>query len=80
VEAQRDRERAVKFITDNNLTYPALENGADAAEIVGRIFQVSSFPTSFLLDGEGRILYMHVGFAEGDEERLAAEIERVLSL
>jgi thioredoxin-related protein len=80
VEAQRDRERAVKFITGKKLTYPALENGAEDAEFVRRVFQVTSFPTSFLVDGEGRILYVHVGFAEGDEEKLAREIERVLSL
>ena len=79
VEAQRDRERAVKFVTENKLTYPTLENGADDAEFVRKVFQVASFPTSFLVDGSGRVLAQHVGFAEGDEETFAREIERILS-
>lgn len=79
VESQRDRKRATEFIAKNNLTYPCLENGEGEAEFVFNTFQVSGYPTSFLIDGDGKILYMHLGFSEGDEEKLAKEIEKVLS-
>ncbi|MBC8424367.1 TlpA family protein disulfide reductase [bacterium] len=80
VDGRRDRERATKFIAENKLTYPCLENGEGDAAFVYETFQVGSYPTSFLIDGQGRILFTHLGFAEGDEEKLAAEIERVLGL
>lgn len=80
VESMRDTERATKFIAEQGLTYPCLENGEGDAEFVRKTFQVTSHPTSFLIDGQGRILYVHVGFGEGDEEKLAKEIERVLAL
>ena len=79
VDSRRDTERGLKFITENKLTYPCLENGEDDGEFVYETFQVSGHPTSFLIDAEGRILYSHLGFAEGDEEKLAKEIEQVLS-
>ena len=80
IESQRDRERATKFISENKLSYSCLENGDAEAEFVYDTFKVSSHPTSFLVDGEGNILFVHVGFSEGDEEKLALEIERILSL
>ncbi len=80
VESQRDRDRATKFIAKNNLSYPCLENGDGDAEFVYNTFGVTSHPTSFLIDGEGNILFVHVGFSEGDEDKLALEIERILAL
>jgi len=80
VESQRDRDRAVQFIAENELTYTFLENGEGAAEFVKNLFQVTSHPTSFLIGPDGKILRVHVGFSEGDEEKLAREIERVLAL
>ena len=80
VEAHRDRERATRFIAEQGLTYPCLENGADDAEFVYDTFQVASYPTSFLIDGQGRILFVHRGFSEGDETKLAEEIEKVLAM
>lgn len=80
VDSQRDRERAVKFIEKNKLSFPCLENGEDDAEFVYDTFKVTGIPMSFLIDGNGKILFVHLGFEKGDEEKLAKEIERVLSL
>jgi peroxiredoxin len=80
VESQRDRDRAVQFIAENDLTYTFLENGEGEAEFVADLFKVRSHPTSFLIGPDGKILSVHVGFREGDERKLAAEIERILSL
>ena len=73
VEAARDRERALKFIDENKLTYHLLEND-EAKNVVRDAYGVQSFPTSFMIDREGRIMYCHVGFLKGDEEKLEKEI------
>jgi peroxiredoxin len=78
VDGKRMTDLATKFIEKNGLTYTALENGEDEAEVVKNIFMVQSFPTSFLIDREGRVMYSHVGFEPGDEEHLAEEIESLL--
>lgn len=80
VESERDRKRAMEFVAQNELTYTFLENGEGGAEFVESTFRVNTFPTSFLLDGEGNVLFVHVGFEKGDEDKLAREIERVLAL
>ena len=41
---------------------------------------VNGYPSSFLVDRQGRILYYHFGFYEGDEVKLEEEIRRVLPL
>jgi peroxiredoxin len=78
IEEERDTERATKFIEEHNLTYTLVENGEGDAEFVRSTFGVRSFPTSFLIDREGRIVYSHLGFDEGDEQKLAKEIESLL--
>jgi cytochrome c biogenesis protein CcmG/thiol:disulfide interchange protein DsbE len=78
VDGKRMTDLAMKFIEKNGLTYTALENGEDEAEVVKNIFMVQSFPTSFLIDRQGRVMYSHLGFEAGDEEKIAKEIESLL--
>jgi peroxiredoxin len=80
VERSRDSERAQKLIKDNSLTYHFLENGKDGAEVVRKVFGVTIFPTSFLIDREGRVMYVHVGFEAGDEKHLEEQIRELLGL
>jgi len=78
VESRRDTERATQFIEKKGLTYTLLENGEDELEVVDGTFGVRSFPTSFLIDREGRVMYYHLGFELGDEVKMAEEIESLL--
>ncbi len=78
VDAKRDTERATKFIEEKGLTYTMLENGEESDEIVGSMFKVRSFPSSFLIDRDGKVMYFHLGFEAGDEEHLEEEIKALL--
>ena len=73
IEATKDRERAVKFIEENGLTYHLLE-AEEEKILVKKQFGIKWFPTSFLIDREGRVMICHVGFSAGDEEKLEKEI------
>ena len=57
VDGKRQTDLATKFIEKHGLTYTALENGEDDAEVVKTVFGVQSFPTSFLIDRNGRVMY-----------------------
>jgi thioredoxin-related protein len=78
VEGKRDRERAEKFINDKGLTYTFLETGEGKNDVVREDFKVRSFPTAFLVDGQGKIMFVHVGFSRGDEIRLEKEIKLLM--
>ena len=77
VEAMHDTERATKLIEKHGLTYTLLEDHEEDG-IVGDIFGVHLFPTSFLIDREGRVMYYHLGFEEGDELEIEEQIKTLL--
>jgi peroxiredoxin len=79
VERSRDTARAKKLIADNQLTYHFLENGKDDQEVVHKLYKVTTFPSSFLIDRQGRVLYTHIGFTEGDEKILEERILKLLA-
>ncbi|MGD8439445.1 MAG: TlpA disulfide reductase family protein [Holophagae bacterium] len=78
VDGKRQTELATKFIAKHGLTYPTLENGDGDDEVVTSVFKVQGYPTSFLIDRDGRVMYAHLGFEPGDEVTLAKEIESLL--
>ncbi len=77
VEAARDTERAKRFIADQGISFLCLED-RDENPVVTGLFGVHAFPTSFILDSSGKIMYYHLGFDEGDEKKIAEEIEALL--
>jgi len=78
VDAKRDTERARKFIADKELTYTFLENGEDDGDLVGEVFGVYSFPTTILIGRDGKAMFYHLGFEEGDENELEGQIKKLL--
>jgi peroxiredoxin len=77
VEAVRDRERAAKFIEEKKLSFHLLEND-EANNVVRDTYGVRSFPTSFMIDRDGKVIFAHVGFEAGDEAKLEKEILELL--
>ena len=78
VEGKRDTERATKFIEENGLTYIMLEDAEGEEEIAGKVFMVKGYPSSYLIDRDGKIMYFHFGFEAGDEEHIEEEIQSLL--
>ena len=78
VEAHRDREGALEFIAENNLTYHFLEEmEADDEKVVPKLM-TNGFPTSYLVSREGKVVFAHTGFEEGDEVTIEEEILKLL--
>ncbi len=78
VEAKRDTERATKFIYQHKLSFTCLENGEGNGDVVRGQFGVRGFPTSFLVDRQGRVMYYHLGFEEGDEAEIEEQLKTLL--
>lgn len=51
----------------------------DAKGQTPKQFDVKAMPTSYLLDGDGKVLYVHAGFRDADRAGLEAAIENALT-
>jgi peroxiredoxin len=70
------REKTQKFINENNLTIPFLEDVG--AEMTQNVFQAGPFSYTYIVDDQGRILYIHGTFREGDEKKIEEKIKLLL--
>jgi peroxiredoxin len=78
IEATRNEKMAKDFIEKNSLTYHFVQDGQGDKAYVRNTFGIRGFPTSFLVDRNGKVLYSHLGFSPGDEEKLEKEIKGLL--
>jgi cytochrome c biogenesis protein CcmG/thiol:disulfide interchange protein DsbE len=78
VERGDDREGALKFIEENELSYHLVQDKEEGEPVVNGLLKVYGFPTSLLVDRQGRVIRMHLGFDEGDEVKLEEEILELL--
>ena len=72
-------EQAQQFIKENELTYTFLENGEGEENFVHNIFGVRTFPSTFIIDPEGKVRYFHLGYSASIEEKIEKEILSLLS-
>lgn len=79
IEADIDRERALKFIKEKNLTFHFLENGEGENEIVRKTFKVNGLPVTLVLNHDGKVMYFHTGWGDGSEVELEKEIIKLLA-
>jgi hypothetical protein len=68
-------DAAQQVLTDSGVTYETFFMGGDTTDAFG----VSGIPNTVIIDHEGRLMYQHIGFREGDEVGFEAEIELLLS-
>ncbi|MCP4898693.1 MAG: TlpA family protein disulfide reductase [bacterium] len=78
IESRRETERAMEFIQQEGLGFTCVETGEDEADVVSQVFRVEGFPTSFLIDRQGRVMYHHLGWNDGDAEKLEGELLTLL--
>jgi peroxiredoxin len=78
VEGFRMEKLAKKFIEENKLAYRFVQDNEGDDAVVRSIYKVNGFPTTFIVDRSGRVIYSHLGFQAGDEEKLEKEILSLL--
>lgn len=79
IDRANDRARSDSFIRDNQLPFIFLDNGTtEEDEVVASLFGNRVFPTSYFLDGEGKIRNVHIGFEPGDEAGFEVELNQIL--
>jgi len=66
---------AAPFIKETKAAFPVLMDDKDVA---GGLYAIKGYPTTFMIDKEGRIIFRHLGFAEGKEKAMEREIQLLL--
>ena len=70
------RETVAKFVKEKGLTHSIAMKGGKVAK---DNYTVASYPVTFLVDRQGKVVDYHLGFDPGDEKLLAESISRVLA-
>jgi len=76
INVDKKREDADKFLTGTPAKFTV---AFDSAGKVAEMYQPQGMPTSFLIGADGVVRAMHVGFREGDRDKLEAELAAALS-
>lgn len=80
IDTVQQGKAALKFIAEKDLTFTFLETHLGPDDPVRTQFAIIALPVNLLVDAEGRILYYHAGYVDGDEARIEAEIRALLGL
>ena len=60
-----DRDRIAKYLADNHWSFPiGLEHDGGRKYGVSEQFKVHTFPSNFLIDPTGKIVWNSIGFEE----------------
>ncbi len=76
VNVDENVEDAKKFLAKHPVSYPIAK---DPKGVLPGVFGVKAMPTSYLVDKNGVVKYVHAAFKEGDIEKLRAEIEKLIA-
>ncbi len=79
VDGENATRDALKFIKESGLPYQFFESGSKRGKIEQKLFGFPSYPTSYLIDRNGKLVYAHIGYLNGDEEKQRKRIERFLN-
>jgi peroxiredoxin len=76
VNVDQDPQKARKFLERNKIGYPT---ATDPRGTIPASFGIETMPTSFLIDRDGVIRYVHHGFRKGDIEPLRQRISQLIA-
>lgn len=75
IDDQRSVSRVAPFVNSSGWEYDVL---LDSNKEFSRAMQVINVPHTFLVDGDGKIVWQHNNYADGDEDELYEEILKLV--
>jgi peroxiredoxin len=75
VNLDQKEKKALRFLAKNPVGYPS---ASDPEGSLPERYGVDTMPTSYLIDRDGVIRYVHRGFQRGDSDRLRREIRALI--
>ena len=75
VEKTNRPELSKEFVLEHGATFPVV---VDTARVARESYELLGVPTTFMIDRQGRYIFRHLGFSEGDEVMLEDEIRLLM--
>jgi len=75
VNIDEDRRNAVGLSTKLGLHFPVL---FDSKQKVSRLYDLSTMPSTVLIDRDGRVRFVHLGYKDGYEETYEKQVTELL--
>ena len=75
VSVDDERENAQQFVSKVKVTFPIVH---DAKHTVASRFKPPRMPTSYVLDRQGKVRFVHEGYRADDARAIEREIESLL--
>ncbi|MFT5209555.1 MAG: peroxiredoxin [Flavobacterium sp.] len=75
INLDKKTKKALHFLKKHPVPYAVLW---DASGGVAQKYKIPSMPTSYIIDQDGRVSYIHKGFKAGDLELIKEEVKRAL--
>jgi peroxiredoxin len=75
VSVDEDPDGIAAFAQQTGVKFPL---AWDQGQVVARQYGPDKMPTSFMLDRNGIVRYVHSGFRSGDEDDIEAEVQALL--
>lgn len=75
VNIDEDQGKAIGLAARLGLGFPVL---LDTDKRVSRLYDLSTMPSTVLIDRDGRVRYVHLGYRDGDERTYEARIRELL--
>ncbi len=76
INVDENTDDARKFLQKHPVSYPIAK---DPKGILPGVFGVKAMPTSYLIDKNGVVQYVHTAFKEGDIDKLRVEIQKLIA-
>lgn len=75
VNIDDDSSRAMQMVQDLGVSFPVL---FDEKKEVSRLYQVEAMPVTVLVDREGTVRHVHLGYQPGYEDKYLTQIRALL--
>jgi len=75
VNIDDDSRRAMQMIEDLGISFPVL---FDAQKEVSKLYNVEAMPVTVLVDREGNVRYVHLGYKPGYEDKYLDQVRSLL--
>jgi peroxiredoxin len=76
VNLDDEMQRALHMAESLKILYPVL---LDERKAVSQLYQVETMPMTVLIDREGKVRFVQVGYNAGDEKKFAAPLRSLLN-
>lgn len=75
VDVSNQKKRTIKVVANTGVSFPVL---IDNKSVGRKLYKVRGTPTTLIINGDGKVVFKHVGYYGGMEEVLKKEIQSVL--